>query len=203
MIDNIISFFEKGGVYMLPIGFVAVVAVAIFLERLCFLIYCNYQLSKQKNLIDFNSLKLESELKKYKSLLSILILDALNDFNKYKVSKSQFEERIETSSHHVLDLVKKRTTILSTLANIATLLGLLGTIMGLIDSFSSVANATGDKSQVLSSSVSVAMNTTAFGLIVAIPLLLAYLYVDDLSNKILSKINIYCSKIVYNIYHYE
>ncbi|HIF9101111.1 TPA: MotA/TolQ/ExbB proton channel family protein [Photobacterium damselae] len=203
MIENIVVFFEKGGIYMLPIGLVAVVALAIFIERWCFLLYCNYKLNKQKNCIDKNPLELASDLGKDKSLLSIILLDALNGYNNYKASKEQFEEVIETSSHHVLDMVKKRTTILSTLANIATLLGLLGTIMGLIESFSSVANATGDKSEVLSSSVSVAMNTTAFGLIVAIPLLLAYLYIDDFSNRILSKVNISCSKLVHKLYRYE
>ncbi|HIF9373429.1 TPA: MotA/TolQ/ExbB proton channel family protein [Photobacterium damselae] len=203
MIEKIVVFFEKGGIYMLPIGLVAVVALAIFTERLCFLLYCNYKLNKQKNCIDKNPSELASDLEKDKSLLSIILLDALNGYNNHKASKEQFEEVIETSSHHVLDMVKKRTTILSTLANIATLLGLLGTIMGLIESFSSVANATGDKSEVLSSSVSVAMNTTAFGLIVAIPLLLAYLYIDDFSNRILSKVNISCSKLVHKLYHYE
>ncbi len=203
MIENIVVFFEKGGVYMLPIGLVAVVALTIFIERWFFLLYCNYKLNKQKNCIDKNPLELASDLEKDKSLLSIILLDALNGYNNHRASKEQFEEVIETSSHHVLDMVKKRTTILSTLANIATLLGLLGTIMGLIESFSSVANATGDKSEVLSSSVSVAMNTTAFGLIVAIPLLLAYLYIDDFSNRILSKVNISCSKLVHKLYHYE
>jgi biopolymer transport protein ExbB len=58
------------------------------------------------------------------------------------------------------------------LANISTLLGLLGTIIGLIAAFSAVANADpSEKASLLSESISVAMNTTAFGLIAAIPLL--------------------------------
>jgi len=69
--------------------------------------------------------------------------------------------------------LEKRTPYLATLANIATLLGLLGTIMGLIAAFSAVANADpAEKANLLSSSISVAMNTTAFGLITAIPLIL-------------------------------
>jgi biopolymer transport protein ExbB len=59
------------------------------------------------------------------------------------------------------------------MANIATLLGLLGTIMGLIQAFTAVANANpAEKADLLSASISVAMNTTAFGLIVAIPLMI-------------------------------
>ena len=61
------------------------------------------------------------------------------------------------------------------LANISTLLGLLGTIIGLIAAFSAVANADpSEKASLLSQSISVAMNTTAFGLIAAIPLLLLH-----------------------------
>ena len=69
--------------------------------------------------------------------------------------------------------LEKRTQYLATLANIATLLGLLGTIIGLIAAFSAVANADpADKASLLSQSISVAMNTTAFGLIAGIPLTL-------------------------------
>ena len=69
--------------------------------------------------------------------------------------------------------LEKRTPFIATLANIATLLGLLGTIMGLIAAFSAVASADpAEKANLLSSSISVAMNTTAFGLITAIPLIL-------------------------------
>jgi len=71
--------------------------------------------------------------------------------------------------------LERRTHYLATLANIATLLGLLGTIIGLISAFTAVANANAaDKSDLLSASISVAMNTTAFGLLVAIPLLIVH-----------------------------
>ena len=71
--------------------------------------------------------------------------------------------------------MEKRTHYLATFANIATLLGLLGTIIGLIQAFTAVANANpADKADLLSASISVAMNTTAFGLMVAIPLLLLF-----------------------------
>ena len=75
----------------------------------------------------------------------------------------------------VLPRLEKRTHYLATLANIATMLGLLGTIIGLTDAFSNVSTAApADKADLLSGSISIAMNTTAFGLMVAIPLLLAH-----------------------------
>src|SRR5690554_2057720 len=71
--------------------------------------------------------------------------------------------------------LEKRTHYLAIFANIATLLGLLGTIIGLIQAFTAVASANpAEKADMLSASISVAMNTTAFGLMVAIPLLLIH-----------------------------
>ncbi|MBR9980882.1 MAG: MotA/TolQ/ExbB proton channel family protein, partial [Desulfatitalea sp.] len=70
---------------------------------------------------------------------------------------------------------EKRTPYIALLSNIATLLGLLGTIMGLIEAFTALANANpAEKADLLSASISVAMNTTAFGLMSAIPLLLLH-----------------------------
>ena len=75
----------------------------------------------------------------------------------------------------VIPQLEKRTHYLATFANIATLLGLLGTIIGLIQAFTAVCGANpAEKADLLSASISVAMNTTAFGLIVAIPLLLMH-----------------------------
>lgn len=75
----------------------------------------------------------------------------------------------------VMPRLERRTHYLAIFANIATLLGLLGTIIGLIRAFTAVAGADpAQKADMLSASISVAMNTTAFGLMVAIPLLLIH-----------------------------
>jgi biopolymer transport protein ExbB/TolQ len=82
---------------------------------------------------------------------------------------------MEESLMEVMPRLEKRTHYLATFANIATLLGLLGTIIGLITAFTAVSAANpAEKANMLSSSISVAMNTTALGLIVAIPLLLVH-----------------------------
>jgi biopolymer transport protein ExbB/TolQ len=78
---------------------------------------------------------------------------------------------------------------LATLANIATLLGLLGTIIGLIAAFTAVANADpAEKASLLSQSISVAMNTTAFGLISAIPLLLFHALLQTKTTEIVDSL---------------
>ena len=96
---------------------------------------------------------------------------------RYKTSKSRedIESAMEESMLEVIPRLEKRTHYLATFANIATLLGLLGTIIGLIKAFTAVAQVDPAlKAEILSTSISVAMNTTAFGLMAAIPLLLIY-----------------------------
>src|SRR5690606_19695199 len=87
--------------------------------------------------------------------------------------RDEIETAMEEGLMEALPRLEKRTPYLATLANVSTLLGLLGTIIGLIAAFTAVANADpAEKANLLSQSISVAMNTTAFGLIAAIPLLL-------------------------------
>ena len=84
-----------------------------------------------------------------------------------------------------LPRLEKRTPYLATLANVSTLLGLLGTIIGLIAAFTAVAHADpAEKASLLSQSISVAMNTTAFGLMSAIPLLLFHAVLQTKTNEI-------------------
>ena len=76
------------------------------------------------------------------------------------------------------------------IANVATLLGLLGTILGLINAFAAVAHAdAADKATLLTAGISIAMNTTAFGIITAIPCLIGYTYLVEATNELIDEIN--------------
>jgi biopolymer transport protein ExbB len=89
--------------------------------------------------------------------------------------RDDIETAMEEGLMEIVPSLEKRTHYIATFANIATLLGLLGTIIGLIKAFTAVSHADpAAKADLLSASISVAMNTTAFGLMVAIPLLLVY-----------------------------
>jgi biopolymer transport protein ExbB len=89
--------------------------------------------------------------------------------------REDIEIAMEESMMEIIPQLEKRTSYVALGASIATLLGLLGTIMGLIHAFTAVANANpAEKADLLSASISVAMNTTAFGLITAIPLLVLH-----------------------------
>ena len=89
--------------------------------------------------------------------------------------REDIEIAMEESMMEIIPQLEKRTAYVALFASIATLLGLLGTIMGMIEAFTAVANANpAEKADLLSASISVAMNTTAFGLIAAIPLLITH-----------------------------
>lgn len=104
---------------------------------------------------------------------------------------SEIEAAMEEGLMETIPRLEKRTHYLSTFANVATLLGLLGTIIGLIQAFTAVSGADpAEKADLLSSSISVAMNTTAFGLMAAIPLLLIYTVIQARTNEIVDGLEI-------------
>jgi len=93
-------------------------------------------------------------------------------------------------------LYTKRLHYLSMLANVATLLGLLGTIHGLIISFQAVAQADpAQKQALLANGISVSMYTTALGLAVAIPAMVAYSFLVSRQNELLEQLTEKCSKL--------
>jgi biopolymer transport protein ExbB/TolQ len=103
--------------------------------------------------------------------------------------REDVEQAMEESLMEVMPRLEKRTHYLATFANIATLLGLLGTIVGLISAFTAVSSANpAEKADLLSASISVAMNTTAFGLIVAIPLLLVHTLLMSKTTEIIDSL---------------
>ena len=86
--------------------------------------------------------------------------------------------------------IERRTGYLAMLGNVATLLGLFGTIVGLIHAFAAVANANpADKATILASSISEAMNCTAFGLATAIPALVAFSLLQGRTQHMVDEIN--------------
>jgi biopolymer transport protein ExbB/TolQ len=103
--------------------------------------------------------------------------------------RDEIEYAMEEGVMETVPRLEKRTAYIATLANIATLLGLLGTIIGLIQAFTAVANADpAEKAALLSQSIAVAMNTTAFGLIAAIPLLLLHTTIQNKTNEIVDSL---------------
>jgi biopolymer transport protein ExbB len=103
--------------------------------------------------------------------------------------REDIEIAMEESMMEIVPRLEKRTSYVALASSIATLLGLLGTIMGLISAFTAVANANpAEKADLLSASISVAMNTTAFGLMVAIPLLVTHAILTSKTGDIVDSL---------------
>jgi biopolymer transport protein ExbB len=118
--------------------------------------------------------------------------------------RDDIEIAMEESMMEIIPQLEKRTPYVALLSNIATLLGLLGTIMGLIEAFTAVANANpAEKADLLSASISVAMNTTAFGLISAIPLLLFHAKLTSTTGQIIDSLEMASVKALNTITNFK
>lgn len=97
----------------------------------------------------------------------------------------------------VTSLLEKRTHYLAVFANVATLVGLLGTISGLIQAFAAIASLNlAEKTDVLSASISEALNCTAFGLVTAVPLLLIHAWLTTRTGELVDSVEMASTKFI-------
>jgi len=114
--------------------------------------------------------------------------------------RDDIEKAMDESLLEVIPRIEKRTHYLSSLANVGLLIGLLGTITGLIEAFSAVASANPvEKASLLAASISVAMNNTASGLAVAITLLLAHMFLESKTTALIDSLEIAAVKFLNSI----
>jgi len=178
-IDSTIAFLQDGGSFIYPIALVLVIGLAIALERWWYLSAALRTNKKAFALVkgalkQGDTVKISQLAKSNDAPVFDVLESGISRLSQVRRREDVEYAMEETMMEYMLRL-EKRTPFLAVLANIATLLGLLGTIMGLIAAFSAVATADpADKATLLSASISVAMNTTAFGLITAIPLILMH-----------------------------
>jgi len=190
---SIVAFFQKGGLFMYPIMLVFAVGMAITIERWLQLSRTQSVNSKMWDQVhpvlaagEFD--KAREIVKKDKSKMAKMLEMGLARQGAVR-RREDIEIAMEESMMEIIPQLERRTPYVALLANIATLLGLLGTIMGLIEAFTAVANANpAEKADLLSASISVAMNTTAFGLMSAIPLLLFHAMLTSSTGQIVDSL---------------
>ena len=96
---------------------------------------------------------------------------------------------IEMARNRLAEKIQKRTNYLATIANVATLLGLLGTIAGLIESFAAVGHADPQqKAALLANGISTAMNATMLGLAVAVPCMIVFSFFINKANQLIAEV---------------
>ncbi|MDH3621703.1 MAG: MotA/TolQ/ExbB proton channel family protein [Gammaproteobacteria bacterium] len=190
---SIISFFSTGGMFMYPILIVFAFGVAIAVER-----FVTLTLVTNKNqavwnrvqpLLDSGEFEEAREMTGEDESTISRVLNMGLSLQGTVRRREDIEIAMEESMMEIVPRLEKRTPYVALASSIATLLGLLGTIMGLIQAFTAVANANpAEKADLLSASISVAMNTTAFGLMVAIPLLVVHAILTSKTGDIVDSL---------------
>jgi len=190
---SIAGFFSSGGLFMFPILLVFAVGVGIAIER-----YVTLTMVTNKNQLVWDKVQPMltngefDEARKLTGEDESTISQVLNmglSLQGAVRRREDIEIAMEESMMEIVPRLEKRTPYVALASSIATLLGLLGTIMGLIQAFTAVANANpAEKADLLSASISVAMNTTAFGLMVAIPLLIIHAILTSKTGDIVDSL---------------
>ncbi len=203
-IYSMIAFFQKGGLFMYPILLVFVAGMAIAFERWVLLSRIRSVNRNMWNVLhpvldkgEFD--KAREMVNKDQSTISQMLRMGLARQGAVR-RRDDIEIAMEESMMEIIPQLEKRTPYVALLSNIATLLGLLGTIMGLIAAFTAVANANpAEKADLLSASISVAMNTTAFGLMSAIPLLFFHAKLTSTTGQIVDSLEMASVKVLSSI----
>jgi biopolymer transport protein ExbB/TolQ len=199
LLQDFAIFMQDGGVFMYIILVLWMVGIAISFER--WRAMFSYDIDGAALMNNIKKHVLLNEVQKAiqlcsnsKALLAQVLRSGLKRANQ---NKEQITDAIEGSVLEVVPKVEKRMGHLAMVANLSTLLGLLGTIQGLIASFGAVAGADpSQKAKLLALGISTAMNTTALGLVSAISIMVVHQILSSKGEKIIAEIDEYSSKLV-------
>ena len=194
-LNSVINFFKDGGFFLYPLALIFVVGVSIAIERF---VYLTRETARNRSL--WNTLVAPLGAGNFKQVAALTqnssasIATILN-YGLARIASARrrddVEKAMDESLLEVIPRIEKRTHYLSSLANVGLLIGLLGTITGLIGAFSAVASANpAEKASLLSLAISVAMNNTASGLGIAITLLLAHMFLESKTTSLIDSLEI-------------
>jgi biopolymer transport protein ExbB/TolQ len=187
--------FREGGWGMYPIAILGLFALAITIERV-YLLYFRMNLNKEHFFKNLTTYLLKGDLEgmvtvcdqnpaPLSKVVKMCLMRLIN-----KGNDSEIQAALDEGALVETPRIERRISFLAVIGNVATLMGLLGTITGLIMSFKGVANADpATKAAVLTQGISEAMNCTAFGLIIAVPSVLAYSFLQSRAQHLIDDIN--------------
>lgn len=183
--NTVARFFQDGGFFMYLILLVVSIGVAIAIERFIYLSKADASSRQlwdsvtplvQRGNID-QAMKVANDSN---AVMGNMLSYGLARVKNRAEHRDEIETAMEEGLMEAIPSLEKRTHYLATLANVAMLLGLLGTVSGLIEAFGAVAHAEpSQKAELLSAAIAVGMNATAFGLGAAIPLMLVYSFLQS------------------------
>jgi biopolymer transport protein ExbB len=192
---DIIEFYRAGGGFMHPIAIIGIFALAIALERIIVL-YFKVSIDKDKFMSNVQRAILAGDLNSavnycndrsgpLNAIVKAGIISVMN-----KGSNEEVQSSMDVAALREIPYIEKRSAWLPLLANVATLMGLLATIHGLIEAFGALASVDpAQKALYLAQAIAIAMNGTFFGLIVAIPTLLLSAFVNSKTQNLLDDIH--------------
>lgn len=192
--------FRDGGMFMYFILVVLVVGAAIIIERTFFLVH-KYKVDSKLLWEKISKLIAQGEIDKAQILCEdseVPLMKILHTgISAADESEREIQNAIDEVSMELIPSIDRRISYLLTLANSATLFGLLGTIHGLIQAFSAVANADpSQKATLLAGGISIALYNTAFGIMVAVVFLIMYAVLQARATKVVDEIDAFSVKII-------
>jgi len=191
--DTVVKFFHDSGVAIYPSLLIMALGLAVAIERFIFL---QKQRADNRRMWDkMLPLLQNGKLDKAAALAGSADV-AIGKIVTYGLERLRTPHRredvdaaMEEGMMEIVPRLEKRTHYIATFANVITLVGLLGTIIGLIKAFTAVANVNpAEKAELLSASISIAMNNTAFALMVAIPFLLIHAFLQARATEIVDSL---------------
>ncbi|WP_265821766.1 MotA/TolQ/ExbB proton channel family protein [Geovibrio ferrireducens] len=198
MLDSFVQIMEKGGVLMYPILFLSMISLGIFLERL-------YALRKERYMPKLFLDKLFEALSK-KDLGAARTISSADASSAAKIASdvlnnldlpiSRLMEATEESGRYEARRLEKYLPTLQTIASVSPLLGLLGTVLGMIKTFIVISSQGVGDAQALAGGISEALLTTAAGLSVAIPTMIFYYIVRHRSDRVSLELEQATSKMI-------
>lgn len=193
-----LDIFEKGGFLMYPIFLCSLIAITIFFERMFYLKSIKTKSKKfvlrVKNLVKKGSIELAiSACRKSPTPISQIMLAGLMKFGR---GRDEMKEAIEDTANQEIPILERNLSTLSTIGNITPLLGLLGTVFGMVKAFNVIAVMGVGKPEALAGGISEALLTTAFGLSIAIPTIVVYNYLSHRVDKLIRDMEINCVDLI-------
>jgi biopolymer transport protein ExbB/TolQ len=195
MLHGAIESFREGGFWMWPILFTGLGGIAIVIERVLY-IRAASSIKKEDFLRELNQLVLKGDLERCISYCaqSQTPLTRIVRAGLMAIASRKSAEEVQTAMDAIalreIPRIEKRTSLLAMLSNMATLLGLLGTIIGMIGAFAAVAKVSAsEKATLLAAKISESMNCSAFGLLVAIPLLGAFGFLQSRGQELVDDVH--------------
>lgn len=199
--DFIASEFAKGGVFMYPILACALSALTIAFERV-FFVYFRASVHGPAFMGQVQRLMLDGDIEGALRLCNAEPAASLPKVVKAALLRhdrpeTEVRDAVEEATLEVQPQINQRIAFLPMIANVSTLIGLLGTIHGLIQSFEAVGQSDAvERGKALSGGIAVAMYATFFGLVVSIPTLVVHGIIAARANAILDDVDHYGMKIV-------